>query len=92
MKKILAAVLLVSATGPAWGATPSSTDGAALYKKNCAACHGANGQGATAPAVAGKSASMVAKAVAAHPPPMEKVELTPDETAAVGRFVSTLKK
>jgi mono/diheme cytochrome c family protein len=92
MKKILAAVLLVSATAPAWGAPPSSTDGAALYKKNCAACHGANGQGATAPAVAGKSASSVAKVVSAHPPPMDKVELTPDETAAVGRFVSTLKK
>ena len=92
MKKILAAILLVSATAPAWGAPPSSTDGAALYKKNCAACHGATGQGATAPAVAGKQGSVVAKVVNAHPPPMDKITLTPDETAAVGRFVSTLKK
>lgn len=92
MKKLLAAVLLVSASVPAWGAPPSSTDGAALYKKNCAACHGAAGQGATAPAIAGQQASKVAKLVSAHPPPMDKVELTADETAAVGRFVSTLKK
>ena len=92
MKKILAAVLLVSASAPAWGAPPGSSDGAAIYKKNCAACHGASGQGATAPAIAGKQASAVAKVVNAHPPPMNKVELTADETAAVGRFVSTLKK
>jgi mono/diheme cytochrome c family protein len=92
MKKILAAVLLVSATAPAWGAPPSSTDGAALYKKNCAVCHGAAGQGATAPAIAGKPVSTVAKVVDAHPPPMAKIDLTPDETVAVGRFVSTLKK
>jgi mono/diheme cytochrome c family protein len=92
MKKMLAAVLFLSATAPAWGAPPSSTDGAALFKKNCAACHGAGGQGATAPAIAGKPASTVAKVVSAHPPPMDKVELTADETAAVSRFVSTLKK
>jgi mono/diheme cytochrome c family protein len=92
MKKILAAVLLASTVLPAWGAPPGGADGAATYKKACASCHGQNGQGGTAPAIAGKSAKMVAAVVGAHPPPMDKIELTPDETAAVGRYVSGLKK
>jgi mono/diheme cytochrome c family protein len=69
-----------------------AADAPALYKKSCASCHGAEGKGGTAPAIAGKPASAVAGVVSAHPPPMEKLELTPDQIAAVGRYVSSLKK
>jgi mono/diheme cytochrome c family protein len=93
MKKLLAAVLAVSASLPALAAPPGSADGPAVYKKNCAACHGADGKGTpTGPAIAGKSAKTVATIVNAHPPPMNAIQLTPDETAAVGRYVSSLKK
>jgi hypothetical protein len=34
----------------------------------------------------------VAKVVGAHPPPMEKTGMTSDEIAAMGRYVSGLKK
>jgi hypothetical protein len=30
--------------------------------------------------------------VNAHAPPMDKIELTPDQIAAIGRYVSSLKK
>jgi mono/diheme cytochrome c family protein len=91
MKKLIAAALLAAISSPAW-AGPPTADGAAVYKKNCASCHGADGNGGSAPAIAGKQGSLVAGVVNAHPPPMNKIELTPDETAAVGRYVGSLKK
>jgi mono/diheme cytochrome c family protein len=34
-------------------AAPANAEGAAIYADTCARCHGADGQGATAPALAG---------------------------------------
>ncbi len=92
MKKTLVAALLACLSLPALAAPPGSADGAAVYKKSCASCHGADGKGGTAKAIAGKSAREVAKALESHPAPADKLDLTPDQTAGVGRFVSSLKK
>ncbi len=91
MKKLIAALLAVSASLPALAGPPSAADGAAIYKKSCASCHGTTGKGAMAPAIAGKPAKTVAAIVNAHPAPMTEISLTPDATAAVARYVSTLK-
>lgn len=87
MNRILLAVAL-SCAAPAWAA-----DVPALYQKHCAACHGPGGRGDTAtPPIAGMPASKVEKAVNAHKPPMDKTGMTADEVAAMGRWVSGLKK
>ncbi len=91
MMKVVAALLAVSASIPALAAPPGASDGAAVYKKSCATCHGAAGKGATGPAIAGKPAKAVAAIVNAHPAPMTDIQLTPDATAAVARYVSSLK-
>ena len=95
MKRILVALVVLALSSTARAGPPMAADAPGLCKKNCASCHGAEGKGGTAaPAVAGKPASAVAVAgvVNAHPPPMNKIELTADEIAAVGRYVSSLKK
>ena len=94
VKRILAALVVLALSSPAWAGPPSAAEAPGLYKQNCASCHGAEGKGGTAPAIAGKPASAVAVAgvVNAHAPPMSKVDLTPDQIAAVGRYVSSLKK
>jgi mono/diheme cytochrome c family protein len=58
----LAAMLLVVSLG-SWAAD----DGAALYKKKCAGCHGANGEGKPAvKAPALKGTSLEANQIAEH--------------------------
>lgn len=58
----LAAVLLVTSLA-SW----AGDDGAALYKKKCAGCHGANGEGKPAiKAPALKGTSMEANQIAEH--------------------------
>ena len=71
--------------------TASAADGAALYKANCAACHGAEGKGGSGPAVAGKSVGVVTAMVNYHPPPMNNIKLSAEETKAVASFVAALK-
>ena len=86
MKRILAALVVLALSGPAWAGPPMTADAPALYKKSCASCHGPEDKGGTAPA------SAVAGVVSAHAPPMDELELTPDQIAAIGRYVSSLKK
>jgi|WetSurMetagenome_2_1015567.scaffolds.fasta_scaffold160231_3 mono/diheme cytochrome c family protein len=92
MKRLLAAVVVVGLSGPAWAGPPATLNGPAIYKKACASCHGADAKGGTGPAIAGKPTSAIVAVVTSHPPPMNKIELTNDETAAVSRYVSSLKK
>ena len=93
MKRILVAVALSGVSSAVWAGPPLAADAPALYQKHCSTCHGGKGQGGTAtPAIAGMPASSVAKVVTSHPPPMDKTGMTADEIAAVGRYVSTLKK
>jgi mono/diheme cytochrome c family protein len=84
MKRVLAALVVVGLSAPAWAGPPATLNGPAIYKKTCASCHGADAKGGTAPAIVG--------VVTSHPPPMNKIELTNDEIAAVARYVSSLKK
>jgi len=93
MKRILVAIVLSGVSSTLWAGAALAADIPALYQKHCAACHGANGQGGTAtPPIAGMPASAVAKVVNAHPTPMDKTGMTADEVAAMGRYVSNLKK
>jgi mono/diheme cytochrome c family protein len=92
MKRILTALLVAGLSGPAWAGPPATINGPAIYKKTCASCHGADAKGGTAPAIAGKPTSFIAGVVTSHPPPMNKIELTNDEIAAVARYASSLKK
>jgi mono/diheme cytochrome c family protein len=93
MKKLLVAAVL-SGASISLGASPAlAADIPALYQKHCGACHGASGQGGTAtPPIAGMPAASVVKVVNNHPPPMDKTGMTVDEVAAMGRYVSGMKK
>jgi mono/diheme cytochrome c family protein len=90
MKRIVLSIVLAALLPATAAAAP---DGAALYEKHCAVCHGARGQGGTAtPPVAGMAASAIARVVAAHPSPMQKTGMTSDEIASLGSYVAGLKK
>lgn len=86
---MLACAALLAAA-PAVAAPP--VDGAAVYQKRCASCHGADGRGnARNPPVVGK-ATLVKEVMELHPPPMERIQLRAGETEAVTAFVAGLKK
>jgi len=86
MTRMLLAVALAAAAVPSLAA-----DGAALYAKACASCHGANGKGGSAPAVAGKSASFVTEVIDMHSPAMKLKKLSAPEVAAVAKHVAAMK-
>jgi mono/diheme cytochrome c family protein len=80
----LAAFLLVAA--PARAAEP---DGAALYAKHCARCHGAAGEGTkkySSPLVGDRGAKDLAKVIADTMPEDKPGALTAAEAAAVAAF------
>jgi cytochrome c6 len=91
------AMLLIASTA-SWAAE----DGAALYKKKCAGCHGATGEGKPAmkaPALKGttKDASQlvdhITKGEPGSKPPHSKgiAGLTNEQAQAIADFVKTLK-
>jgi len=75
-------------------------DGAALYKSNCARCHGAAGEGVMGPSLQTTTlgqqqiTDMLSKAVAAKQPPHGTAAAgwTAEQIAAVATYVGTLKK
>jgi mono/diheme cytochrome c family protein len=85
-RSILAAIALVAA------GSVSAADGAAVYKKYCASCHGSDGQGGSGKPVVGQSEAFIKEVVEFHPPPMDKMKLSAEDTGAVARFVASLKK
>ena len=97
MKSKLAIVfgLLLFAATSAWGAE----DGAALYKKKCSGCHGANGEGkpsVNAPALKGTQKDVVEHLMKGEPdskPPHNKHmhKLHEEQAKAIAEFVKTLQ-
>jgi mono/diheme cytochrome c family protein len=92
------ATMLLIASSASWAAD----DGASLYKKKCAACHGANGEGKPAmKAPALKGTSLVADQIVVHVTKGESGSKAPhnkgiagvsDEQAnAIAEWVKTLK-
>lgn len=73
----------------------AAEDGAALYKANCAGCHGADAAGKPAmkaPAVKGKSGDDVKKAIDSNPKHAAlKKKLTNDQVKAISDYVASLK-
>jgi mono/diheme cytochrome c family protein len=71
------------------------SDGADIYKRSCAVCHGGDGQGGTGPELVGVAdeltvadhVSVVVNGRAGMPP--WKTSLTPDEIAAVVAYERT---
>jgi mono/diheme cytochrome c family protein len=87
MTRSILVLLALSLSAPAVAA-----DGAAIYKKYCASCHGASGEGGSGVAVAGKQAAFVKEVVEFHPPPMNKLKLPADDLDAVAKYVAGLPK
>lgn len=90
---LLAVVAMMS------GMALAAEDGAAIFKANCAMCHGPNGEGKSGPALKGTSltADQIADALlkgapgkkAPHGKAMAGV--TADQAAAVAAYVKSLK-
>jgi mono/diheme cytochrome c family protein len=87
----IAIVLFIAVPNLAWAAE----DGAALYKAKCAMCHGPDAAGKPAmkaPAVKGKTAADVTKAMAAENPKHASVKkLEAPQVKAIGDYLATLK-
>jgi mono/diheme cytochrome c family protein len=80
----------------------AADEGDALYKRKCAGCHGASGEGKTAvkaPALKGTARDVtqlvdhITKGEAASKPPHNKgiAGLTEDQAKAIAEFVKSLK-
>lgn len=66
-------------------------DGATIYKK-CAMCHGANGEGKSAPAIKGKDVTSVLTNGGKKAPHASRYGgLTDDQVKAVAAYVKNLK-
>jgi mono/diheme cytochrome c family protein len=87
----IAIVLFIAVPNLSWAAE----DGAALFKAKCSACHGADAAGKPAlkaPAVKGKTAAEVTKAMAAENPKHASVKkLEAPQIKAIGDYLATLK-
>ncbi len=86
----IAIVLFIALPSLSWGAE----DGAALFKANCAMCHGADAAGKPAmkaPSIKGKTAADVTKAMTnpKHAGVSKKVNAA--QQKAIGDYLSTLK-
>jgi cytochrome c6 len=95
---IALAAMLLSVSTVSWAAE----DGAALYKKKCAGCHGASGEGKPAikaPAIKGTTLDQsqltqhITKGEAASKAPHNKgiSGLTEEQATAIAEYIKTLK-
>ena|ERR1700746_2614928 len=92
---VAATILLLGMSMSCW----AQEDGAALYQKKCASCHGANGEGkGKIPALKGSTkeadaiAEHIAKGESASKPPHNKgiSGLTEEQTKAIAAYVKSL--
>ena len=96
MKKVLS-VLAVAAMLCLVGSVSRAQDsanGEKLFKAKCAACHGADAAGKPAmksPAIKGKSADDIQKAISTSPKHASLKSLTPAEVKDLAAYLATLK-
>lgn len=86
----IAIVLFIALPNLSWAAE----DGAALFKSNCAMCHGANAEGKPAmkaPAVKGKDAAAVKKAMTEPKHAAVSKKVNEAQVKAIGDYLATLK-
>jgi mono/diheme cytochrome c family protein len=86
----IAIVLFIALPSLSWGAE----DGAALFKANCAMCHGADAAGKPAmkaPAVKGKTAADITKAMENPKHAGVSKKVNEAQIKAIGDYLSTLK-
>ena len=86
----IAIVLFIALPNLSWAAE----DGAALFKANCAACHGADAAGKPAlkaPAIKGKTAADVTKALATPKHAAVAKKVNEAQGKAIGDYLATLK-
>ncbi len=86
----IAIVLFIALPNLSWAAE----DGAALFKSNCAACHGADAAGKPAmkaPAVKGKSAADLTKAMENPKHASVKKKVNDAQLKAIADYLATLK-
>jgi mono/diheme cytochrome c family protein len=95
---IALAVLLLTASAVSW----ATGDGADLYKRKCAGCHGANGEGKSAmkaPALKGTTKDLaqlvdhITKGEPTSKPPHNKgiPGLTEDQAKSIAEYIKTLQ-
>lgn len=86
----IAIVLFIALPNLSWAAE----DGAALFKANCAMCHGADAAGKPAmkaPAIKGKTAADVTKAMANPKHASVQKKVNDAQIKAIGDYLATLK-
>ncbi len=87
---LIALVLFIALPNLSW----AGDDGGALFKSNCAACHNADASGKPAlkaPAVKGKTAADVSKALTTPKHASVQKKVNDAQAKAIGDFLSTLK-
>jgi mono/diheme cytochrome c family protein len=87
---LIALVLFITLPNLSWAAE----DGAALFKANCAMCHGADAAGKPAmkaPALKGKTAADVTKAMATPKHAAVAKKVNEAQQKAIGDYLATLK-
>ena len=99
MKPSIALSILIASSALAVGVAYAAADGAAVYKADCASCHGEAGAGDTPvgtamkiPPLSGKAAADVAKHVSeAANHAQVKGKLSDEELAAVSAYVAAFE-
>jgi len=87
---VIAIALFIVLPSLSWAAE----DGAALFKANCAMCHGAGAEGKPAmkaPAIKGKTAADVTKAMANPKHASVQKKVNEAQLKAIGDYLATLK-
>jgi cytochrome c6 len=91
---VVIVLLLLGLSATSWCAS----DGAALYKKKCAGCHGASGEGKSGPALKGTSmdadqlVQQITKGKPDNKAPHKKgiSHLTDDDAKAIAQYIKGL--
>ncbi len=87
---VIAVMLFIMLPNLSWAAE----DGAALFKANCAMCHGADAAGKPAmkaPAIKGKSEADIKKALDTPKHAVAKKKLNDEQVKAIASYLAGLK-